>query len=127
MYVGTQFFLRISKIITAKNVYNKINIDPGTIDGLTEKQISKSKKLNLLSEDWKLLGVLRYNLVPFFEATKLLPNKSFPTLSSAKFVQNTLMNFLENEFSAKHFLSQSSTLVERENMLRSGLLKFILY
>ena len=36
-------FLITSKIITAKNVYNKINIDPGTIDRLTEKQISKPK------------------------------------------------------------------------------------
>ena len=94
-------FLMISKIITAEKIYNKITIDPGTIDGLTEKQISKPKKLNLLSEDWKLLGVLRYDLVPFFEASKLLSARNFSSLSSAKYVQNTLMNFLENEFSAK--------------------------
>ena len=34
------------------------------------------------------------------------------------------MNFLENKSSAKCFLSQPSSLVERENMLRSSLLKF---
>ena len=69
MYFGTQPFLMISKIIIAKNIYNKITIDPGTTDGLTEKQISKLKKLNLLSEDWKYLEILHKNLSPFFEAT----------------------------------------------------------
>ena len=118
-------FLMISKIITAKNVYNKITIDPGTIDGLTEKQISKLKKLSLLSEDWKFLKILHFDLVPFFEATKLLSTRNFPTLSLAKFVQNMLMNFLENESSVKCFLSQSSSLDVRENMLRSSLLKFM--
>ena len=72
----------ISKIITAKNIYNKIIIDPSTIDGLTEKQISKLKTLNLLSEDWKLLEILHYNLSPFFEATKLLSTRNLCTLSS---------------------------------------------
>ncbi|XP_047133825.2 uncharacterized protein LOC124811958 [Hydra vulgaris] len=115
----------ISKIIKAKYVYNKITIDPGTIDGLTEKQINKLKKLALLSDDWKFLDILHYNLAPFFEATKLLSTKNFPTLSSAKFVQNTLMNFLENESSAKCFLLQPSPTVERENMLRASLLKFM--
>ena len=104
-------FLMISKIIIARDVYDKITIDPGTIDGLTEKQISKLEKLNLLLEEWKFLEILHYNLVPFFEATKLLSNRNFPTLSSAKFAQNTLMNFLENKSSAKCFLSQSSSLV----------------
>ena len=118
-------FLTISKIITAKNVYNKITIDPGTIDGLTEKQISKLKKLNLLSEDWKFLEILHYNLSLFFEATKLLSTRNFQTLSTAKFFQNTLMNSFENESLAKCFLSQSSSLVERENMLRRSLLKLM--
>ncbi|MBY0580649.1 MAG: hypothetical protein K2P53_03070 [Rickettsiales bacterium] len=118
-------FLMISKIIKAKYVYNKITIDPGTIDGLTEKQITKLKKLTLLSEDWKFLDILHHNLAPFFEATKLLSTRNFPSLSSAKFVQNTLMNFLENESSAKCFLSQLSPLVERENMIRGSLLKFM--
>ena len=35
------------------------------------------------------------------------------------------MYFLENKSSAKCFLSQSSSSVERENMLRSSLLKFM--
>ena len=95
-------FLMISKIITAEKVYNKITIDPGTIDGL--------------SEGWKFVEILSYYLAPFFEATKLLSNRNFPSLSSAKFVQNMLMNFLENESSAKCFRSQSSSLVERKNI-----------
>ena len=38
----------ISKITTTENAYNKITTNPGTIDGLKEKQISKLEKLNLL-------------------------------------------------------------------------------
>ena len=41
-------FLMISKIITAKNLYNKITIYSSTINRSTEKWISKLKKLNLL-------------------------------------------------------------------------------
>ena len=118
-------FLMIDKTLKAKNIFNKITVSAGTITGLTSAQIEKLNNCTLSSEEWKYLEILHHNLEPFFEATKMLSSRNLPTFSTAKFVECSLFNFIENASTAKTFPGTSPTtaiLFEREKMLRENLL-----
>ncbi|CAF4702806.1 unnamed protein product [Rotaria socialis] len=65
--------------------------------GLTLKQRLKSTSIELSTDQWDLLELIISILEPFYSATKVLSNRSYPTIGSALYIIRGLEEYLQKE------------------------------
>ena len=87
-------YLMLERLRQFKEIINMILNDPDRIDGLTVAQKSKLNDVVLSYTDWILIDALIHVLSRFYEVTKILSGRKYPTLSLAFIAQKMLENFL---------------------------------
>ncbi|CAM4794593.1 unnamed protein product [Rotaria magnacalcarata] len=88
------------KMLTSMQIYRDIINDmfksKGSL-GLTLKQRLKLTSIELSTDQWDLLELIISILEPFYSATKVLSNRSYPTIGSALYIIRGLEEHLQKE------------------------------
>ena len=75
-------------------VVNSLTTYPNTVAGISKIQIKKLKENHINNQDWETIDTLEKIMNPFYEVTKILSGKKYPTLSIALMAYNFLKKFL---------------------------------
>ena len=80
-----------------KDIVNLITTQPSKIPGLSNQQKASLIGLKLTIGEWEFVECILYVLAPFYQATKMLSGRQYPTLSLAFVIQKMLHNFLKSD------------------------------
>jgi hypothetical protein len=86
--------LFVIRLLKYQKIINEVTSNPNLIPGLTSRQMSKLKTLNITESDWSSLLALTDTLNPFYMATKILSGKTYHTLSKSWILLNGIRGFL---------------------------------
>lgn len=75
-----------------KPILNQITHDSDVIVGLQQNKKNKLEALRFSEEEWLFLDSLMLVLEPLYFSTCLLSGRSYPTLSTAKAIENILIS-----------------------------------
>ena len=115
----------IDRLIKLKDIVNQIATDAESIDGLTTAKATQVMNLALNNNHWKLLTILKKNLLPFEIATRLLSGRNYATLGISKVVENNLKTFFETQLTIHDLPEENEVFIKKENLMRSLLLEYI--
>lgn len=90
-------YLMLERFFKLKEFVQELITSCDQIRGLDEKKKEKIRKLDLNRNEWSIIEFLIKILHPFYESTKLLSRRKYPTLSSCLIVYKLLSNFLKTE------------------------------
>ena len=79
---------------------------PEKISGLTITKVKSMKTLEIKYDEWEIIEDIIKVLSPFYDATVMLSNSSYPTISTGYVVRYCLISFLQNKD------SDSQTLID---------------
>jgi hypothetical protein len=89
-------YLMLKRLKKLKCIADEITNNTDAIFGLKAKQRTKLESLHLSNEEWIICDILLNILHPFFEATKMLSGRNYPTLAISFLIQKHLSCFLSN-------------------------------
>ena len=87
----------LNRLKKFKDIVNLITTQPSKIPGLSSQQKASLIVLKLTIGEWEFVECLLYVLAPFYQATKMLSGRQYPTLSLAFVIQKMLHNFLKSD------------------------------
>ena len=90
-------YFMLKRLQRFKLIVNDILNNPDNISGLTAKKKSALSSLSFTYSDWEIVDALIHVLARFFEATKMLSGRKYPTLSLAFVVHKMLHTFLTTD------------------------------
>ena len=86
---------------------------------LTKGQKGKLTKLELTSDQWRMLMSINQVLTPFYNATKLMSGQKYSTIGTALFAIRKIKAFLET------YVENNSFVNEMKNALLDQMIKYI--
>jgi hypothetical protein len=108
--------LMIQRFLKLKKVVISLTTNACDIDGIKPSHLTKLNKWSLSVEDWQLVKILDFVLLPFLQATQIISGQNYPTLPISHIVYCSL----------KHHLSKISE-VDEEKILKQILLEKLEY
>ncbi|CAF2860814.1 unnamed protein product [Rotaria sp. Silwood2] len=88
-------YLLLESLIDSKEIIIKLFNEKRTLN-LRKDQLDKLCMIELKSHDWEFLTSLKYVLKPFFEATKMMSGKNYPSIGLAYHGIQKIYNFCLN-------------------------------
>lgn len=107
-------FAMLKRFIKFKFIVNELSHNMDLLSKLKPKKKQNLEKLSFNSTEWDLAEMLFKNLKPFYEATKFLSARNYPSLSVAYFIKTGLKSFFNT--------ANIENLTQKEKILRDRLL-----
>ena len=89
-------FIMIDSLLALRSIFEKLFNDKHHLN-IKHEQTEKLNQLEISSADWNHLSQLHHVLQVFFQSTKILSGKTYPTIRLAYFIVSRLKMFLNND------------------------------
>ena len=99
---STKFMM--GNLLTFKRLIVQLHSDKHDLS-LSSKQKQKLTRLELTSDEWRMVGSIDHVLTPFYNATKLMSGQQYCTIGTALFAIRKMKCFLETTVEHNPFIA----------------------